>query len=312
MSKHVAIVAMLITLCSCSSAERRIGNESAASEEIVENVMNETVENTVDPAANAAENVAENAVNVAENAANGGEEINNAANAVDSGDNDEWCAVARATMTVAQCQSLAIQRDSLEEGVVAFNPPREMIRGVATRVVLAIGAKTDETEVVGAAGGQPTAPRVSPVRIGRYMSAALSGSAFTIMPVGDPERDLGLSTSEQWEWDVTPTAQGRQSLQVRIETLAQDRHGNRTRIKLYQSPAVTVSVKVADREIVVEDLAKKKETVEGWTGLLKSISAWLIALAGVIAAAGLVVWRVRRLGQKPEDAQDEDKPPPTV
>lgn len=296
MVRRILMAAMLVALCGCQAAERPVGETQNTSEASVEDV-------------------AENATDVVDASQNAAGSADNAANAASNASNAEiWCGAARAYLSATDCRALEIQRDSLEQGVAAFNPPRSMMRGEATRVVLAIGPKAEESEVAAAAGGDASAVRVAPVRIGRYMTASLSGSAFTIAPVGNPQRDLGLSASEQWEWDVTPTREGAQTLQVRIETFAQDGRGNRTRIRLDQSPPVSVDVQVTDRERRSQTIGTIKGDVEDTTGLLKSLGAWLLALAGVIGALALVIWRIRGLGKKPEEgdggSEDDKSAPP--
>ncbi len=286
MGKRIAMMAMMLGLWSCSaerSAQAPTENTSAS----VDNAM-------IDGAVDAASNAVGNAETGAENTGS-----------TESG--DTWCVATRATMSAAECHALAQQRDSLEQGVAAFNPPRSMMRGEATRVMLAIGAEADRAETVHAAGGAPSGVQVASVRIGRYMSASLSGSAFTITPIGEPKRDLGMSSSEQWEWDVTPTREGDQTLQVRVESFAQDAQGRATRLKLYQSPPISVSVTITDRQKRSEAIGDLKGDLDDTTGLFESLRGWFLALAGVIVAASLVVWRMRGFGKKPDD--DKKGPP---
>ncbi|WHO39920.1 hypothetical protein PMI04_004825 [Sphingobium sp. AP49] len=284
MGKRIAMVAMMLGLASCS-AER---SAQAPTENTSASVDNMTVEGAAENSANAVDNAATGL----ENAANGASE-------------EIWCAAARATMSAAECQSLTQQRDSLEQGVAAFNPPRTMMRDEPTRVVLAIGSEAESAETVRAAGGPPSGAQVAPVRIGRYMSATLSGSAFTITPIGEAKRDLGMSGSEQWEWDVTPTREGDQTLQVRVESFAQDAQGHATRLKLYQSSPIAVSVTVTDRQKRSAAIGTMKGDLDDTTGLFKSLRGWLLALAGVIVAASLVVWRMRGFGKKPDDDKND-------
>jgi hypothetical protein len=260
----------------------------------------------MDPSIWAAENVAEavaNAANFTENAASAAE---NAADAIDTGEDVSWCALARREMTGKSCTDLQQQRDSLEEGVSAFDPPHEMTRGHVTRIGLAIGATEDAVVTVRSVGGTAGVTPTAPVKIGRYMAASLTGSAFDIVPVGDPKRDLGMSSNEFWEWDVTPKKEGAQTLQVSIEAFAQDDKGDRTRIKLYQSPPVSVTVLVSKQDKTHDAIDDIKGQVDDTTGLMKSVRAWLIALAGVAGAIGLVVWYVRNIGKKPPKG-DSDK-----
>lgn len=281
MGKRVAMTVMMLGLWSCNAKV----SDQAPTENTSAPVDNATIDGTV---------------NMVENAAAGAENVSNSVSS------DTWCAAARATLSAAECRSLAEQRDSLEQGVAAFNPPRTMMRGEATRVVLAIGAEADRAETVHAAGGTPSGAQVAPVRIGRYMRASLSGSAFTIAAIGEPGRDLGMSSSEQWEWDVTPTREGDQTLQVRVESFAQDAQGRATRLKLYQSPPIAVSVTITDRQKRSEAIGDLKGDLDDTAGLFQSLRGWLLALAGVIVAASLVVWRMRGFGKKPDD--DKNNP----
>jgi hypothetical protein len=293
MRARLLLIGLCLLAAGCSKAEYRAdlsNNAGAAEETAAENGTAAAIDN----AANASENMS--------NAGNGAGPIENG-----SVSTVQPCPAIRGiTTTVARCANLTAQKQNLENGVAAFNPPRTMTMGKPTRVILPIGPKAEERDVVIAAGGSPgTAVRVA-VKIGEHMTATLTGSAFKIVPVGDPRRDLGLSSSETWEWDVTPTAEGNQTLRVEIETFAEDDQGKRTRIALFRSNPITVDVAVtAD-----EKWRQKNEHAAGWFDamkpLLESVTAWLVGLGALILAAGVVWWRLRNFGRKPED--DDPKP----
>jgi hypothetical protein len=256
---------------------------------------------------NNAMEAAENAASAVDNAVNAAS--GNMANAVNVGNAAEDdpqaikpCAAIRGvSTTVARCANLTAQKQNLESGVAAFNPPRTMTMGKPTRVILPIGPKAEASDVVTAAGGSPGTTVTVAVKIGEHMTATLTGSAFKIVPIGDPRRDLGLSSSETWEWDVTPTAEGNQTLRVEIETFAEDDQGKRTRIALFRSNPITVDVAVtADQK-----WRQKNEHAAGWFDamkpLLESVTAWLVGLGALILAAGVVWWRLRNFGRKAKD-----------
>lgn len=257
----------------------------------------------------------------ADGSSNVTEVVENAANVVDgsmanTGNAGNWTeydplavkpcdAIKGAPTTVARCASLTEQKQHLEDGVAAFNPPRTMTLGKPTRVILPIGPTAEANEVVTAAGGTPGTAVTAPVQIGEHMTATLTGSAFKIVPVGNPERDLGLTSSETWEWDVTPITDGNQTLRVEVESFAEDEAGKRTRIALFRSDPITVDVAVtADQK-----WRQKNERAAGWFDamkpLLESATAWLVGLGALILAAGVVWWRLRNFGRKPKD---EDRP----
>lgn len=305
MGGRLLTMAVMLGLAGCNSAPMQGEGASSDVENAAAPIPGTIPEDTLDNAMNAVDIMPGNAVSPDTGGPVYGGGSVEPGNAAGGTADDPWCPAARAAMPAARCAALTAQRDSLEQGVAAFNPPRMMMRGAATRVVLAIGAQVERSETVRAAGGRPADVQVAPVRIGRYMRAALSGSAFDIVPIGDPRRDLGMSGSEQWEWDVTPTRAGDQTLQVRIETFAQDGEGHATRLKLYQSAPIAVSVHVTDREARAEKIQTAKDDIKDTTGLLESLRGWLLALAGVIVAASLVVWRMRGFGKKPDDDKND-------
>jgi len=230
----------------------------------------------------------------------------NAGSAAAGGEASAWCAIARARTSEAFCAELAVQRDSLAEGVAAFNPPRQMTLGEPTRVTLPIGAKAERAAVERQAGGAPGEAVSVEIRIGRYMTASLSGSAFDITPVGSPERDLGMSNREDWQWDVKPLAQGAQTLQVEVEAFARDEAGKRTRIELFRSEPIAVDVDVTGEQARKNAIDQASREIGNTTPLLETMTKWLGGLAALILAAGVVKWRLRNFGRRAPD--DDQKP----
>jgi hypothetical protein len=212
-----------------------------------------------------------------------------------------FCAAIRARTSQARCDALIEQQNSLSAGVAAFNPPREMALGQPTRVTLPIGEAVDRAAVVSSAGGPAGGAQTVAVRIGRYMTATLSGSAFDIKPIGEAQRDLGGSNAETWEWDVTPTGGGRQNLRVQIESFAEDEAGARTRIALFRSNPIDVDVTVTAERKRQDALGQATREITATTPLLEALTKWLGALAALILVAGIVWWRIRNFSRKPKD-----------
>lgn len=256
---------------------------------------------------NAVEAASEDIDNALENAANA---MNAAENTVSPGNEADpealiRCAPFRARLTQARCDDLVQQQKELEAGVAAFNPPREMVIDSPVRLRLTIGAEVAKQEVVRTAGGAPGQAATVGIRIGRYMTATLTGSAFRIATVGNLQRDLGASNAETWEWDVTPTSRGAQTLQVHIETFAESA-GQRTRISLFRSEPVAIDVKVTGERARKDVIDQANRELATSKPLLDNLAVWLGSLAALILAAGVVWWRLRNFGRKPED--DDPKP----
>jgi len=295
MGKHAIILGLCLVLAACNAPNEPTDATNAVWEEPAEN------------AAGAGGNVSENTMAGMDNAADNatGDNASGGHPTVLPISANIWCPVIRARTSQARCDDLTEQQANLEKGIAAFNPPREMTMGQATRVYLPIGRVAHEAAVVRAAGGPAGSAATVAVRIGRFMTATLSGSAFDIAPIGDPQRDLGGSSSETWEWDVTPTAGGTQSLRVELETFAQDENGQRTRLALFRSPPISVDVTVTGEQKRKAALEQAGREIGNTTPLMESLTKWLGLLAALLLAAGIVWWRVRNFGRKPKDDDPE-------
>lgn len=280
----LAGLCLLVTACSGSPNEQASGDAGAGTENAM--AENEWPDNAI-----------ENASNAADNSSSPGNET--------SPDAMIRCAAFRANMTQARCDDLVQQQRELEAGVAAFNPERAMTLDKPVRLTLTIGAQADAAEVVRAAGGTPGQASTVGIRIGRYMTATLTGSAFNIVPVGDPQRDLGASSAETWQWDVTPLSRGPQTLQAQIETFAES-EGQRTRISLFRSDPVAVDVTVTGEQARADAINQANRELETSKPLLDNLAIWLGSLAALILAAGVVWWRIRNFSRKPKD--DNKKP----
>jgi hypothetical protein len=206
-------------------------------------------------------------------------------------------------VTAAECARYQEQQAQLERGVSAFRAPPRMLVGVASEVRLAIGRPEDAAEVAATAGGSTDDRRtkMGTTRIGRIMRATLQGTGFDIVAVGEAERDLGGTSEEVWIWRVTPRDQGEHQLTAVLEVLAERGDSARERLAIYRSNAtIAVDVTAAQKSAAVHQ--SRLTTLGRAKELLLSTEGVLGALAAVLAALGLVVWRVRRIGKKPGDS----------
>lgn len=212
----------------------------------------------------------------------------------------EYCDVVRAELPVGQCARYRAQRDRLESGVRAFHAPSEMVAGQTYEVRLAIGALANREEVVATAGGSAGDPgtNVKETRVGRFMRARLIGTSFDIAPLGEAERDLGGTSEEVWVWSVKPRQQGPNQLTAELEVLAVGAEGRRERLAIYRNNA-TVQVNVSAAQRREERHKARMTTLSRAKELLTSTEGVLGALAAVLAAIALVVWRVKRIGKDP-------------
>lgn len=209
---------------------------------------------------------------------------------------DIFCRPLRLRMTAAACRDFEEQAASLESGIGAFNPPTEMVRGRPEDVIFAVGAVADRQEVVETAGGNAATAVLVSTKIGRFMTATLTGGGFTIAADGPAERDLGAAGSQTWTWRVTPRTDGAQPLQLAVSVEAVGPDGKRTAIRL-SNKTVTVRVAVAAADRRTERVAGLDRAIKEATPLFGSLRAWLLGLVGVIAAASAVWVAIRTFGR---------------
>jgi hypothetical protein len=286
----LAGLCLLVTACSAPPNEQAAGEAGSGTENAM--AENEWSDNAIENASNAIDNAA----NAADNSSSPGNQT--------GPDAMIRCAAFRANMTQARCDDLVQQQRELEAGVAAFNPQRAMTLNKPVRLTLTIGAQAEAADVVRTAGGTPGQAATVGIRIGRYMTATLTGSAFQIVPVGNPQRDLGASSAETWQWDVTPLSRGPQTLQAQIETFAESQ-GERTRVSLFRSDPVSIDVAVTGEQARADAINQASRELETTKPLLDNLAIWLGSLAAVVLAAGIVWWRIRNFGRRPKDDDPE-------
>jgi hypothetical protein len=198
------------------------------------------------------------------------------------------CREVRKRTTAEQCEDYRQQIADLGAGVAAFDPPRNMVKGVPVEVRLAIGPETDRTAVVRGAGGDADAV-IAPIAVGARMRARLIGRAFTIDPAEPVDLEMGRARRQVWNWDVTPLREGQHPLSAEITVLADDG----TVLDRYPSELVQVEVSVSEteaqrreREKQLEDRQRTEEDLGFYTRFLGILGDFWWAL--VLFVGGVI------------------------
>ncbi len=284
------ILAGLMLVGGCSAAERPAGD-----------AMNATEQNSTDAnAMNQASNASDNITNAASNAADNG--MSN----VTFRSGNAYCPVLKRTASAEDCAAITTQADNLEAGMGAFEAPAAMVVGQPSTAKFAVGAEGAIAETTARVGGVIAKTVQVQTKIGRYMTARLSGGGFKIVADGTPERDLGASGEELWTWQVTPERKGTLELLLTVSVEAADARGQRTRIKL-ATKSVPVEVTVtkadqarADAEQSAKDAELAAKVSKSWASFFTNLALAVTALAGLIGA----VWyfKVKKPGETPPPA----------
>ncbi len=193
-----------------------------------------------------------------------------------------WCGDVRKRVPAGLCEDYRDQIADLDQGIAAFDPPRDMVKGQASEVRLAIGPEEEELRIKSLAGDQGMAATAG-IEIGAKMRARLTGRAFDIDPDIPVDLEMGRSRRKVWAWDVTPKREGTHPLSAEITVLATDG----TILNRYPSDLIRVNVTVSQseaREIARAERAKKRAEAEQevgfWTRMAKLLlEFWWAALA---------------------------------
>jgi hypothetical protein len=290
------LLAGLLLIGGCSAAERRADDVAATSSP-------DDVANAVDQTSNALGNAMDAAGNPPSNGTSNVTVLMGPA----------FCPILKKVAPPEDCAAITAQADNLEAGVGAFNAPETMVMGEPVVAKFAVGAADVADETRSRVGGTIAKTIEIKTKLGRYMTARLSGAGFKIVADGAPERDLGASGVELWTWQVTPERKGKLELLLTVSVEAADAGGQRTRIKLAtKSVPVEVGVTAADKRR--EAIDKAKGIADDTEPLLKSWTAWIGTLALLIGAISAVVVAIRMFGKKkdpptpPSPPKEGDKP----
>jgi hypothetical protein len=176
---------------------------------------------------------------------------------------------------------------SLPVGEAAFNTPERMRLGETTNIELRLGGP----QLAGNLNGRITAPgpvETHAVKIGAVMEAQLAGANFEITPLTPAEQPISADQPTEWDWQIKPTAEGRQRLFLTLNVVVEvDGRERRRREKTLQRE-ISVEVDTGSRigQLAYENLA-------------------LIVTVIVVPLAGAVALRVRKWMKR-----DGQSPPP--
>jgi hypothetical protein len=207
----------------------------------------------------------------------------------------------------ADCREFTRQKARLRPGMLAFDPPTKMTVGITYDLTLSIGKAADAEEVRADVRREGRRLEERALQVGAFMTANLTGTAFTIKLQGEEpaERKLGADRREIWQWQVTPIQPGPQRLLLKVSADAVRPDGQRHRFSLANRPVdVLVEVSASQRR---ENRAKALEDSLGrGARVMSALEKWLIGFAALLAAAGGAWLAVRKFG-KGKDAT-ADKP----
>lgn len=207
-----------------------------------------------------------------------------------------YCSALKTETTAAQCRLIGRQIADLQDGIGELEAPEEMTRGDTAPVRFSIAPTSASPPSAAGSQSGASAPAAEgeepqmaeiPVKIGRSMSAELTGSGFAIAPQGEQLRDLGAGSRAAWSWDLTALEAGERTLYLTVKAKAIDRDGRPTDLDLYEARrsvnvGVTTGQRLNDLGNILRDLFKT------WEGAL-------VALAALIGAITSIVWAVRKL-----------------
>lgn len=224
------------------------------------------------------------------------------------GDAVVWCSDVRKRVTPAVCQSYRDQIADLDQGIAAFDPPRDMVKGQSREVRLAIGPEEEKERIESLAGDQGQAATAG-IEIGAKMRARLTGRAFDIDPALPVDLEMGRSRRQVWTWDVTPRREGTHPLSAEITVLATDG----TILNRYPSDLIRVNVTVSPSEaaeIARKERARKRQETEEKVGFLTKMAKLLLEFWwAVVALIGGIIGGFFYLRSKLRNK--EATPPPS-
>jgi hypothetical protein len=195
-----------------------------------------------------------------------------------------FCAEVGQRIAKVDCDDYAAQAQSAKDGLAAFNAPSPMTRGQGVTLQLAMSFKPPANaqaqtpaQVIAALPGTPV--NFTP-KVGRHMSAELSGAGFDISPSGPQTMDLGDGVTT-WEWKVTAKEEGAKTLVLKTVVNGVDAKGDLVALQSTVKD-VPITVKVGAWQTALDLLS-------GLPAYLNQIKLVLLALTGVVGAA-LGLW----------------------
>jgi hypothetical protein len=216
-----------------------------------------------------------------------------------------YCDVVEDYVPADQCAQYADRIAHLQDGMGAFNPPTQMKQGETRLVELDVSRSPGKDEPASQIGGPADQKIALPMKVGRYMTAKLDGEGFKIEAQGAADQDLFLSSDAHWSWHVTAQAAATHRLILTTYVQTPQSAGGALKPMWTKSRTVEVSVVVPRAERWREGMASIGDWAKTTQGMIVSITALIVALGGLIAAARAL------FKPKPEapPSGGEDSPP---
>jgi hypothetical protein len=162
-------------------------------------------------------------------------------------------------------------RKAVRPGLLAFNPPAEMVQGRSERVEVGI-ARSPELRAALATGLRGRgALQFAGVDTSAFMGVELKGSSFDIIAFSPPEQLI--APLARWEFDVTPVRAGLQTLTLCVNL----------RIDSPVTPGGRIAVPVLERDILIRvdvGYGTRRFVTNNWQWLI----ATALGLGGALAA----------------------------
>jgi hypothetical protein len=98
----------------------------------------------------------------------------------------------------------------LPPGQIAFNPPASMKEGATERVEVRIA----KANVPNVAAKMPGNVQTAPIQVSTVMTVQVGGASFHVTPLDPQDQIVSTDGFTQWDFDVTPTARGDQTLSL--------------------------------------------------------------------------------------------------
>lgn len=198
--------------------------------------------------------------------------------------------------------------DRLEQGLIAYNPPQEVIQDEEFDVVVRLQRGTSVTSTALPQVPGPGPVTIETLKVGPYLSATLNGAGFDVEPTEAQRAPLAYDDTVEFSWVVAAKSTGAHTLRLSLtaEVTPGATTAERGRQRVYER---TINVNVAP----APSLTSRVFSWTGWT----DVAAGVIVLAAGAGAAWLVRWRRRRgkdvaesSGASPVTADETTSPSP--
>ena len=160
----------------------------------------------------------------------------------------------------------------LRPGQIVFNPPAQM--RVAEIKVIVVRISDDlRRDLTAGLGANPITAKI---RVGSFLKASLSGTNFKTEPLSELNQALPKGGEAQWQWNVTPTQSGEQTLSLTVYV----------RIKLPDQPEETVYLGSYERNINVR-VNPQYILAENWKWIIENWPTLTAIIGGILTVIAL-------------------------